>query len=201
MNFKAHDFPTVYQDLGIDLSKLGCVMLDLEPLENMFTIEADGAGCALYYAKNKERFWIDGWVVGKTAHVTLLYGLLEEAKNYESHIERVLSGWKLDEVEIDHISYFDSPYPDEPYWCLVAHLKVTDDLLEGHERLCMLPHVKTFPGYKAHVTICYLDKFQGEAYRDKMIEEFNKLWAGKKMKVKPAINYGGNSPLPRQKRG
>lgn len=191
-NFKAHDYPRVYQDLGINLSKLGCVMLDVEPLSNMYSIELEGGSCALYYAKNKERFWINGWVIGKHAHITLLYGLLNEAKNYETHIERVLSGWSLNEVEIDHVSFFDSPYDDEPYWAIVAHIKVTDKLLEGHERLCMLPHIKTFPGFRAHMTICYLDKAQGIIYREKMIDDFNNLWKGKKLKVKNEINLGGN---------
>lgn len=191
---KSHDFEEVYRWLGINLNKLGCVMLDIEPLGNMYSIEQEDANIALYYAKNKERFWIDGWVVGKVAHLTLLYGLLEEAINYKPHIEKVLEGWELNEVEIDHVGYFDSPYPDEPYYCIVAHIKITPELMEGHQRLEFLPHINTFAGYKGHMTICYLDKSQGEGYRDIMIKQFNDLWAGKKLKVKKGINYGGNKP-------
>jgi len=40
------------------------------------------------------------------------------------------------------------------------------------------------------MTICYLDKRQGEKYRDDLIEYFNKCWAGKKLKVKSEINLG-----------
>ncbi len=189
---KSHDFEEVYKWLGINLDTLGCVMLDLEPLKNMYSIEIDGAGIALYYAKNKERFWIDGWVCDKLAHITLLYGLLETAKNYQPHIEKVLIGWELPEVEIESVGYFDSPYPDEPYYCLVAHIKVSDLLLEGHRRLEFLPHINTFAGYKPHMTIAYIDKNQGEEYRDRMIKQFNELWAGKKLAVKKEINYGGN---------
>ena len=72
-NLSAHKFQDVYTQFGIDLNSLGCVMLDVVPLDTMYTIEADGAGVALYYAKNKARFWINGWVVGDKAHVTLLY--------------------------------------------------------------------------------------------------------------------------------
>lgn len=187
----SHQFEEVYKWLGINLDKLGCIMLDLEPLENMYSIEVEGAGVALYYAKNKERFWIDGWVVNKLAHITLLYGLLEEGKNFKMHIERVLENWKLEEVEIEDIGFFNSPYEDEPYYCLVAHIKVNDELLEGHQRLEFLPHVNTFTGYKPHMTICYLRKDSGEKYRDDMIEHFKKLWVGKKLKVK-SLNFGGN---------
>lgn len=188
----SHNFEQVYKWLGINLDKLGCIMLDVIPLKNMYSIEIDGAGVALYYAKNKTRFWIDGWVVGKVAHITLLYGLLEEGRNYEPHIQKVLEGWKMKNVEVDHIGYFDSPYKDEPYYCIVAHIKVTPELLEGHQRLEFLPHINTFAEYKPHMTIGYIRKDKGEAYRDTMIKQFNSLWAGKKMKIKESINLGGN---------
>ena len=189
---KSHDFKEVYKWLGLDLNTLGCVMLDLEPLDSMYSIELEGGSVALYYAKNKARFWIDGWVADKVAHMTLLYGLLETAKNYESHIDRVLEGWKLKEVEIEDIGYFDSPYEDEEYYCIVAHIKVTPELMEGHQRLEFLPHVNTFAGYKPHMTIAYIDKKQGEKYRDNLIEYFKRSWIGKTLKVKPQINLGGN---------
>jgi 2'-5' RNA ligase len=186
----SHDFEEIYKTFNINLDKLGCVMLDVEPLKNMYSIAFDGAETALYYAKNKERKWIDGWVAGKVAHITLLYGLLENAHNLSPEIMTVLDGWKMKTVEIDHISYFDSPYEDEPYYCIVAHIKVTDELMEGHQRLEFLPHINTFTGYKPHMTICYLDKAQGEQYRDDLIEYFNECWASKKLKVKSEINLG-----------
>lgn len=191
-HFKAHDYPKVYKTLGLDLSKLGCIMLDLEPVPNAYSIEFEGAGVALYYARDKARFWIDGWVFDKP-HMTLLYGLITSGNESPMRelVPQVLDGWELPDVEIEDISFFDTPYADEPYWCLVAKVRITDEVLEGHERLCMLPHLKTFPGYKAHATIAYLDKGQGEGYRDRIIEDFRKMWVGKKMKAK-AINYGGN---------
>lgn len=189
---KAHDYKTVYEDLGLDLSKLGCVMLDVEPLDNMYSIDLEGAGVALYYAKNKSRFWIDGWVIDKTAHVTVLYGLLHEANNYKKHIQKVTDLWSIESVEIEDITFFDSPYEDEPYWCLVAKVKKTRELMEGHERLSLLPHVDTFGEYKPHITIAYIDKSQDEEYRDNLIEHFKILWVGKKLKTKKELNLGGN---------
>ena len=90
---KAHDYPEVYKGLGLNLATLGCVMLDLVPLENMHSIEAEGHKEGLYYAKDKSRFWIDGWCADKTPHITLLYGLLQTAKNYKWHIDQVMKGW------------------------------------------------------------------------------------------------------------
>jgi len=189
---KAHDFKEVYEWLGINLDTLGCVMLDLEPLEGISSPESEGGAGALYYAKNKERFWIDGWVCDKTPHITLLYGFLETAKNYQPHIEKVLVGWDLPEVEIENVSFFDSPYTDEAYYCIVAHIKVSPKLLEGHERLQFLPHIDTFAGYKPHMTIAYISKNEGENYRDNFINDLNNKLRGKKIKVKKEINYGGN---------
>ena len=186
----SHNFEEIYKKLDVNLDMLGCVMLDLEPLQNMYSIAVDGAEIALYYSKNKDRKWIDGWIVDKVAHITLLYGLLDNAHNLENEIKTVLGSWEMDAVEIDHVSYFDSPYEDEPYYCIVAHIKATPQLMEGHERLEFLPHINTFTGYKPHMTICYLDKSQGEKYRDNLIQDFNKMWSGKKLLVKDIINLG-----------
>lgn len=186
----SHQFQDVYKQMDINLDKLGCVMLDLDPLDNMWSLEQDGF-ISLYKSTNPNRKWIDGWVVSETAHITLLYGLLDNAHNWENPINQVLTGWNMDEVEIDHISYFDSPYEDENYYCIVAHIKVTDELMEGHQRLEFLPHVNTFTGYKPHMTICYIEK--NEKTRDTLLEQFNNLWAGKKLKVKSGINLGYKS--------
>lgn len=188
----AHQFKEVYEGLGLNLSTLGCVMLDVEPLKNMYSFGREIDGVALYYAKDKSRFWINGWVVDKLAHVTLLYGLIQTAKNYEKHIAQVMSGWECPEVEVEDIGFFPSPYPDEPYYCIVAHIKADEKLLEGHQRLQFLPHVDTFAGYKIHMTICYLAAELGEKYRDEMIEQFKTMWVGKKLKTKMPLNLGGD---------
>lgn len=187
--------------LGIDLNKLGCLMLDTEPISLPKHIIQDwqtGAGVNfdtffkelyMYEANNKDRFWIDGFVAEKTPHLTLLYGLTTEAKNFKPHIEKVLADWEMDTVTIDDIGYFESPYEDEPYYCVVAHIKVTDKLLEGHQRMEFLPHINTFAGYKPHVTIAYLKKY--ETARDVFIEDLKTALIGKELKV-TGLNYGGN---------
>lgn len=180
----AHQFKDMYQDLGISLDTLGCIMLDLEPLE--FKVNED----ALYYAKDKKRFWIDGNVASKTPHVTLLYGLMRSGPELKKHVDTVLEGHIPSEVTIDHVDFFDTPpNTDEAYYAIIAHLKITDDLQGAHDRLQFLPHIDTFPGYKAHFTLCYVKK--NERTRDQLIEELNKHYKGKTIKA-GKINYGGN---------
>lgn len=193
---KAHNFPEVYNGLGLNLNTLGCVMLDVEPISLTGVLAQDGMSDFLptyqgdlYYAKDKSRFWIDGFVGSKSAHLTLLYGLLETAKNYKWHIEKVLEGWKLLELEIEDIGYFTSPYEDDQYFCIVGHVKITPELMEGHQRLEFLPHINTFPGYKAHITLAYVKA--DESVRDLWIGAFKSL-IGKKLPVKEGINLGGN---------
>ena len=180
---KAHDFTQVYKELGYDLSKLGCIMLDLEPLELL--VDKD----KLYYASNKDRFWIDGLVADKTPHVTLLYGLLRSGLEMKKHVDTVLSGVDIGSVTIDHVGYFESPYEDEDYYCMVAHLRLTEQLTEANERLKYLPHINTFPGYKAHFTLAYIKK--DDEYRDTFMRNANKQLAGNKVKA-GALNYGNN---------
>lgn len=181
----AHQFDEVYKDLGYSLDKLGCIMLDLEPLN--FKVNED----ALYYAKDKKRFWINGNVAGKTPHVTLLYGLLRTGEEYRKHVDIVLPTDKLPkEVVIDRVDYFDTPpNVDEDYYCVVAHLKVTPALQEAHDRLQFLPHIDTFTGYKAHFTLCYIKK--NERTRNAIVGALNAKYAGKTVRAK-GINYGGN---------
>ena len=172
----SHLFEDVYKKLGIDLDELGCIMLDVEPIKPMLK-EKD-----LYFTQDKKKFWINGWVASKTPHITLLYGLLESGKNYEKYIEAVLKDWKMDSVEVNHVGYFDSPYQDEAYYCIVAHLKITKELLEGHQRLEFLPHINTFTGYLAHFTIAYIRK--NENLRDGLISKLNTSLVGKKLNIK-----------------
>jgi len=182
----SHNFEEVYKELDINLDTLGCVMLDLLPFGSMGGSVRSSED--LYYSSNPDRKWIDGWVAGSVPHITLLYGLLDNAHNWEKHIEAVLGGWKMDTVEIDHIGYFESPYEDEAYYCLVAHIKVTPELVEGHNRLEFLPHINTFTGYKPHMTIGYIKK--DETLREDYLKRLNDFWAGKKIIVKQGINLG-----------
>lgn len=187
-------FEETYKKLGLNLDILGCVMLDIEPLNSMNANDYEGMA-GLHYSTNPDRKWIAGWIAGNVAHVTLLYGLLDNAHNWQAHVSAVLDGWELDEVEIEGVSYFDSPYKDEEYYCIIAHIKVTDELMEGHQRLEFLPHINTFTGYKPHMTICYIKK--DEALRDQYIKDFNSMWKGKKLKVQKDINLGYKPVTPK----
>lgn len=178
----SHQFEEVYKTLKVNLDTLGCVMLNIEPVEAPF-IDDD----ILYYAKDKKRFWVNGYVFNKVAHLTLLYGLLKSGKKQKKLVDKVLSDWNIKKVKVENIESFDSPFEDEPYYCIVAMIEVTDDLLEGHQRLEFLPHINTFTGYRPHVTLAYIKK--DPKIRRKAIIEFNSLLVGKKLKVK-GINYG-----------
>lgn len=197
----AHQFPAVYEALGIDLKKLGCIMLDLAPLpvsnrliQEPFegaVVNLDGfVNSIAHVSPDPAKFWIKG-VVSDEPHVTLLYGLLTPGNEspMKELVPQMLEGWNMEWVQIDHVSFFPSPYPDEPYWCIVAHLKMTDELVEGNERLKMLPHVNTFPGYKAHITIAYIKSTEAE--RDWLIEELNRDFKGANVRVE-RLNFGGN---------
>jgi hypothetical protein len=159
MSESAHQFPDVHRALGINLSDLGCIMADVEAIP--VTDYARDAGLDpardLYVSPNlAERFWIDGAVGETGAHVTLLYGLIEPGPVWRELVDQVLAGVDLSAVTVDHVGVFDSPYPDEAYKCIVAHLRITPELLKAHGRLSYLPHIDTFPEYRAHVTLAYV---------------------------------------------
>lgn len=185
----AHDFEAMYEKLGINLDKLGCVMLETNTIDmpEIFKYEIPEA---FYTAKNPDHFWIDGYVADKTPHVTLLYGLLTPAYEQEENIETVLEGWKIETVTIKDFGFFDSPMKDEEYFCIVAHIEVTPVLQEGHDRLEFLPHINTFMGYKPHITIAYIKK--DVEVRDRIINDLNKLFAGLELGTGD-LDLGSNS--------
>ena len=177
----AHDFQEVYDDLGIDLSDLGCVMLGTETPDTSFIDDRE-----LYYARDEKRFWIDGRV--KDSHVTLKYGLLKTVKR--EHVDKVLEGLALPKMLMgDELVKFDSPYADEPYECIVMKIgkdtrnNYSRQMLSLNERLNFLPHVNTFPDYNPHVTLAYVRK--GWYARNS-----DKLW-GRGVTVKTTeLDYG-----------
>lgn len=187
MEINFSKIPHIYKALDINTSRLGCVMLDVDGSGVYHEIEQQD----LYFSPNPDRHWIRGFVAEKTPHVTLLYGLLHSAQEWRSHVDAVLKGWELKEVEVSHIGYFESPYPDEDYYCIVAHVAITPELLEGHRRLSLLPHINTFPEYKAHITIAYIRK--DEELRDKVIERYTQMLEGYVFTVK-GLNYGKSFP-------
>lgn len=199
-DIKAYDYKEIYEMLGYNLSKLGCLMIDTEPviLPN-HTMQDWDSGAVVnfdafyksfaYYAKNKERFWIDGFVSEKTPHLTLFYGFLQEAGCFKIHIEKLLKDTNISTVKISEVSFFDSPYEDEPYYCIIAKIEKTDDLIEAHNKMTLLPNIQTFPDYKPHITIAYIKK--DDAVRDEFIKDMNTLLKGKELKV-VGLNYGGN---------
>lgn len=180
----AHQFTKkVYEKLDINLNKLGYILLETEPI--LFNFDENN----LYKSKNKDRFWINGYISDKKPHCTLLYGLLESGQTYKKYVDTVLKDWKLNYLKIENFDFFNSPYKDDNYFCIVAKIEVTNKLMEGHNRLEFLPHINTFDTYKPHITIAYIKK--DESLRDKIIEDLNKTYSNKLIKIKN-INYGGN---------
>jgi hypothetical protein len=177
--------PTAYQvralqEFGIDVPKLGCVMLDVEPLPVVNWAPAEWA----YVSNHPDRRWIKGLDAGD--HITLLYGLLSNANVIRTAIDEVLDGWEPGEVSIDHVGSFPSTFEDEPYACIVGHIKVTPELIDAHARLSYLPHIDTFWEYRPHLTLAYVHKrFEQDA-----IDEFTRCVVhGEPLKV-VGLNYG-----------
>lgn len=175
---KSTDYKHIYDELGINLAKVGCVMVPLEPQKPVPEFVKE----YLYTSPNKERFWIDGWVANEKAHLTLLYGLLtNQTPIKDEHIKEVLKGWNLSYVVLHHLGFFPSPYPDEEYWCIVGHIEVTPNILEGHQRLSLLPHINTFAKFTPHMTFGYIKC--DEKTRDKIINTLATVYSGKVLGV------------------
>lgn len=162
---KSTDYPTVYEDLGIDTGNLGCVMIATDPLVISDIIDEED-----YYYSTEHKY-INGNVSEDVPHVTLLYGLMRSGPELKKHIASVLAGWSYPDILIDSVGFFYGS--NSEYVTIIAFVNVTDQLLEGHQRLSLLPHINTFGSYKAHITLAYVktsSDFQG--YVDQLNERF-----------------------------
>lgn len=139
------------QRRGITVSALGCVMLDVES-PDLSCIPDEWC----YTSTHPDRPWISGRQ--DEGHVTLLYGLLDNANTIREDIDEVLDGWAPGIIRGDTLTVFPSPFPDEPYSCIVSELVLTPELRDAHARLSLLPHINTHPTYRAHVTLAYVHR-------------------------------------------
>ena len=148
--------PNAYQlkclpAMGVNIHDLGCVMLDVEPIDLRGAIPEEWA----YTSTNPKLSYVSG--IQEEAHITLLFGLLQNANLIRSAVDEVLEGWEPGPISVWTIDAFPSPLPEEPYVCLVAKIW-GQGLKDAHARLSLLPHINTFPEYQPHLTLAYVHK-------------------------------------------
>lgn len=175
---KATDYKEVYAQLGIDTGKLGCIMVDTEPLVISDIIKEED-----YYYSDEHK-WVNGNVSEDVPHVTVLYGLLRSGKELERHVTTVLEGWVLPGVRIQNVSFFYGNNGE--YITIIALIEVNNPLKEGHQRLSLLPHINTFGEYKPHITLAYV---KASSDWQNYVMELAKKFAGKEIDVK-GVNLG-----------
>jgi 2'-5' RNA ligase len=164
---------SIYRELKIDTSNLGCVSLNVEPLP--ISIDDLGGSKILYYSDDKK--WINGYI---NSHITLLYGLLPNVQ--KKHVDFIVDDIeKPTTIKIKNIDFFSNP--KEPYVCIIANVYASQ-ILKYHKKLCMLPHINTRSTYKVHITIAYIKK---ENCTRELINKLNRLCTNIEIKTKDII--------------
>lgn len=176
----SRDFPDLYDGLDVDPNDLGCIMINTETLPILKHVPEDLHGELIDATSRHDHAM--GAVAETEAHVTLLYGLLENGNVWKEKVDTVLEGWSLSEVTIQDVGYFETP----DSFAVVAHIDKSPELIDGHERLTLLPHVQTFSEYRPHLTLAYVSK---EADIDDWVDYLGSAYNGKTIKTK-GINYG-----------
>ena len=173
----SRDFPNLYDDMDIDTSDLGCIMLDVAPVS------------VLKYVPNAAEDLVDETemdysnVPGEdVSHITLLYGLLENGNAWSDKVDQLLNGWKPGNVQIEKVDFFELP----DSYAVIGHIKKTPELVDGHERLTLLPHISTFSEYLPHMTFAYITK---DSNVNKWVAALGKIYNGYEL-TPTGINYG-----------
>lgn len=176
----ARDFPGLYEGIDIDVDNLGCIMVDTEPIEILRHV--DGGEADLAHASDRHDHAM-GAVAETAAHVTLLYGLLENGNTWKDKVDELLSDWTLDAVTIEQVGAFAV----KEGFAIVGHLAKTAELIDGHERLTLLPHIQTFSEYRPHLTLAYISGDQDTA--NKWVDALGAVYNGATIATR-GINYG-----------
>ena len=175
----ANDFPGLYDDIDmVDGENLGCIMLNTETIKVTKFVE-DGQADLLPPVDDHER----GAVAERSAHVTLLFGLLENGNVWKEKVDALLDDWERDSVTIKDVTALDL---GESY-AIVGLIKKTPELTDGHERLTLLPHIQTFSEYKPHITMAYVE--HDEAVAEKWVNALRAEYKGATLKT-TGIDYG-----------
>jgi len=156
-----YDFPALVEKYRAgDNWDLGCVMLRVSFDDAMLSKGFSYGRISpadFYYSTDPERSYIAGDVTSKS-HITLRYGLVKSAHEFEEEIHILLDDLGFDSLDYLPVSYFEafpSTFNDEAYACIVARFDLSV-LEEANRRLGYLPHINTFPDYKAHATVAYV---------------------------------------------
>lgn len=175
---KATDFASVYEELGIDTGRLGCIMIDTKAVKVDDVIPEE----ALFYSEDQE--YVKGIVSQTVPHIALLYGLMRSGLELRRHVSSVLTGWNLPELEVDKVSFFYGK--DDTYITIIALIKPTPELLEGNARLRLLPHIDTFGEYHPYLTLSYV---KADSDWQGYVDTLNERYSEQKIES-IALNFG-----------
>jgi portal protein len=181
----ARDLPDLYEDLEIDVRAVnddkyrGCIMMNTEKIP--VTQYVKKGEDDLVHSTDRHDHTM-GAVSEVEPHTTLFYGLLNNGHTWKKKVNQVLDGWSMDTVKIDKVSFFELP----DSYAVVALLEATDEIVDGHGRLSLLPAVNTFSEYHPHITLAYITK---DSDIDKWVTALGKKYDGQIVSTK-GLNYG-----------
>ena len=143
----AHEFPGLYDDL-FAFANAGYVMVDTGMPWVQFPVALTKYE---YVSPDPSYYWMKG--VSKSWHVTGRGPL--DPKVRQVHAKQVLESFELPtKLHLGDIEVFPSPYPEEPYDCVVV-LVDDEKLFDLNQQLAVLPGVQTYIPYKPHLTLGY----------------------------------------------
>ena len=185
---------TMYERLGVNWGNLGCVMLDIvDPGWAEKVPEV-----LWYHPTDEDRIILkeptDNYGMEERPHVTLLYGLLENANIWRPFVDEVMDGWEIpNSLDVDKFDVFKAHHG--LYEVVVAKIRMTPHLQAANQRLKRLPHIETFP-YVPHVTIGYVHPGTG-AY---IARDLNDMAKKNTQYVAPTVLNYGRLPVGEQER-
>jgi 2'-5' RNA ligase len=154
----------------------------LKPIDNQ---KRDFYGCIMMGAK------IDNWKEFHTAgidkedvyikphdksygletdpHVTVLFGIHEDEIDEDTMKNVIEQNMRPITLRVDEVDVFEG----DEYDVVKYNLPLTEELQKQRDLFTQFPNTQTFPDYKPHMTIAYVNPGAGKKYKRKLSEPFD----------------------------
>lgn len=146
--------------------KYGCVMMDANKIPDWEEKHIAGIDPNDVYIKPYD----DSYGLEDNPHVTVIYGIHEDEIDPEVPFGVIQNEMQPITVTIDEIGVFETP----EYDVVKYEVPVTPELQKYRDRfLKSFSNTQTYPEYKPHMTLAYVNPGAGKKYAKKLEEPFD----------------------------
>ncbi len=142
----------------------GCVMMQAK-IDNWKEYHTAGIDKEDVYIKPHDK----SYGLEEEPHVTVLFGVHEDEIDEDTMASVIKGNMKPITLSVDEVDVFEG----DEYDVVKYNLPLTDELQAQRDLFTQFPNTQTFPDYKPHMTIAYVNPGAGKKYKRKLRDPFD----------------------------